>query len=98
MSKSEKRTYIGYVSNVLRDKQTLSPRILLQDVVSETGKQFRDHVWVPYKGKLVDLRPKTTGNKHLVKIRFKAYEREYPSTSGGTKIGLIHLSYIEVID
>ena len=92
----EKSTYIGYICNMLRDTKILSPKILLQDVVYETGKEFRDHVWVDYNNKLRKLRPKTT--KKRVKITFKAYEKEYPSTDGGTKLGLVHLSHITEIE
>ena len=92
MDSKQKKFYRGDVCSVLRDINTLSPKVLLQNVTYEDGTVFRDHVWVPYTKKMEKVRPKNT--KYTTAITFRAYEKEYPSTSGGTKLSLVQLSYI----
>jgi len=89
----EKKEYTAYLCATLRDVYSCSPRVLLKQVTDTDGKLFRDHVWVAYDKRLERIRP--TDTKKDIKIKFKAYEKKYPSTDGGTKKGLVKLSYIE---
>lgn len=88
----EKRNrYIGFVSNVLRDVYTSSPRIMLLHVTYEDGTDFRSHVWVRYTDKMERNGYRSKSTKHKIKISFSAKEKKYRTASGGENIGLVSL-------
>ena len=69
----------------------LAGKVLLIDIIDESGKLFRDHNWVKISNRLFKYMPK--GHHHPVDIQFTATAKEYLS-SEGIKMGLCHIRSI----
>lgn len=85
------QTYTAKIGRNFRDVGTLSPKVLLRDVVNSNEEQFRDHCWVLKCPKLSRIIPKT--NKKSIVIQFDAIPKQYYSG----KLTLTDVSNIKII-
>ena len=72
-----------------RDTQTLSPKILLRNILDDNNTEFRDHCWVDLKGSVLKVIPKTNRVEHT--IQFEAEEKEYYKNKTLTNINNIKI-------
>ena len=83
--------YTATIHHNFRDAYTISPKVLLTDIVDDKGTQFRDHCWVS----LDDLRqviPKS--NRYKTTIKFNADIIQY-QTRGPEKQTLTNFTYVK---
>ena len=76
-----------------RDVHTLSPKVLLTDIMNDDGTLFRDHCWIPLTSTIKAYMPAT--NRKKTRLRFTASAKAY-KTYGPEKNTLHKIKNITV--
>ena len=82
------------ITRNFRDVNTLSPKVLLTNVIFDNGETFRDHCWVPMTDKIKQFIPRT--NKQKNTLQFKAKIKDY-QTIGPAKQTLSKIREIVIL-
>lgn len=82
------------ITRNFRDVNTISPKVLLTNVVNDDGSEFRDHCWVDISNEIEGFIPKT--NRYKVTVEFTASVKSY-QTRGPKKDTLCKMVNIKKV-